>query len=363
MAAGSESRTEKASPKKRKDERKKGNIYKSQDIGNAVTILVAFVVLDKLFPRIYAYLGQNLFKYITAIRTTTELTVESAVDIFADCCLVILYTAGPLILILLIVGVLATGAQTKFLFSMQSLKPKFSRLNPLSGIKKMVSIRAVVELLKSILKAAIIGGVIYSYYQSIASDIIRLMSMDIMSAVVFVLQSVNSLVIKLSIAFIAISIFDYLYQWWEYERNIKMTKQEVKEEYKQTEGDPIVRGRIKDAQRKMSQQRMMQNIPSADVIIRNPTHFAIALQYDAEKNTAPMVVAKGQDYVALKIIEEAEKYKIPMIEDKPLARALYAEVELGREIPSQYYTATAEILAWVYSLKAQQVNTKPVLKS
>ncbi len=353
LAAGSESKTEKASPKRRKDERKKGNVYKSQDVVNALTILVAFVALDKLLPYIYKYMSQNMYKYLTSIKTVTEITVDSAMDIFKDCCLALVYTAGPLMLILLLVGVLATGAQTKFLFSKEALKPKFSHLNPISGIKKMFSLRAVVELLKSIIKAAIIGAVIYSYYKSIATDVVKLMSLDIMSAVSFVLKSVYSLVIKLSIAFIAISIFDYLYQWWEYERNIKMTKQEVKEEYKQTEGDPVVRGRIKDAQRKMSQQRMMQQVPEADVIVRNPTHFAVALKYNTEMNSAPVVVAKGQDFVALRIIEEAEKYKIPMIEDRPLARALYSEVELGREIPPEYYTATAEILAWVYSLKKE----------
>ncbi|MEG1436684.1 MAG: flagellar biosynthesis protein FlhB [Oscillospiraceae bacterium] len=353
MAAGGESKTEKASPKKRKDERKKGNVYKSQDIVNALTILAAFVGLDLMFPKIFQYMSQNMYKYLTSIKTVTELTVDSAVDIFKDCCLSVVYTAGPLILILLIVGVIATGAQTKFLFSADALKPKFSKINPISGLKKIISLRSIVELFKSIIKAVIIGAVIYSYFKSIAADTVKQMSLDVLSATVFVLQSVYSLVIKLSIAFIAISVIDYLYQWWEYERNIKMTKQEVKEEYKQTEGDPIIRSRIKDAQRKISQQRMMQQVPNADVIVRNPTHFAVALQYNIEMNSAPIVLAKGQDFVAFRIIEEAEKYDIPMIEDKPLARALFSEVEIGREIPPQYYTATAEILAWVYSLKKE----------
>lgn len=353
MAEGSESKTEKASPKKRKDERKKGNIFKSQDIINAFTILAVFAFMNKFLAFIYEYLGRVMSKYVNSIDSITEITKQSALTTLKDCFLALAITAGPLILICMFVGVIATGAQTKFLFSKEALKPKFSKLNPIKGMKRIISLRAVVELLKSVIKAVIIGGVIYSFYKDIAADTVRLMSMDLLNGVVFVLKSTYSLIIKLSMAFVAISIFDYMYQWWEYERNIKMTKKEVKEEYKQTEGDPIVRSRIKEAQRKMSQQRMMQNVPEADVIIRNPTHFAIALKYDIDNNSAPIVVAKGQDLIAFRIIEEAEKYDIPMLEDKPLARALYKEVEIGREIPPEYYTAIAEILAWVYSLKKE----------
>ena len=353
MPADSESRTEKASPKKREDERKKGNVYKSQDVVNAFSILAIFVLLDKTMPNIYRYMSQVIYKYFAAIETVSDITTKFAISTLWDCFIALAVTAGPIILTALVVGVLASGVQTKFAFSKEALKPKLSKLSPLKGIKKIISLRSVVELLKSIVKAVIIGFVIYSSYKSISGDIVKLMSMDIFNSVVFVLQAVYKLVIRLSIAFIAIAVFDYLYQWWEYERNIKMTKQEVKEEYKQTEGDPVTRGRIKEAQRKISQQRMMQQVPEADVIVRNPTHFAIALKYDIEKNTAPIVVAKGQDFVALRIIEEAEKYSIPTMEDKPLARALYREVEIGREIPPQYYTATAEVLAWVYSLKKE----------
>lgn len=353
MAEGSESKTEKASPKKRKDERKKGNIFKSQDIVNAATVLAVFVVMNKFFPYIYEYLGRVMAKYFNSVGSMSEITKQSALIIIRDCFLSLVIIAGPLIIICLLVSVIATGAQTKFLFSKEALKPKLSKISPLKGIKRIISLRAVVELVKSVIKAVIIGAVIYSFYKDIASDTVRLMSMDLMSGVVFVLKSTYSLILKLSMAFVAISIFDYAYQWWEYERNIKMTKQEVKEEYKQLEGDPIIRQRIKEAQRKMSQQRMMQSVPEADVIVRNPTHFAVALKYDIDLNIAPLVVAKGQDYVAFRIIEEAQKHKIPMLEDKPLARALYKEVEIGKEVPPQYYTAIAEILAWVYSLKKE----------
>jgi flagellar biosynthetic protein FlhB len=191
----------------------------------------------------------------------------------------------------------------------------------------------------------------YSEFQKIVVYFTQLMYEDVMQATSFILNSIMDIVIQISLAFAVIAAFDYLYQWWEYERNIKMTKQEIKDEYKQIEGDPMIKGQIKDRQRRMAQQRMMQKVPTADVIIRNPTHFAVALKYDAEKNGAPVVVAKGQDYVALKIIEIAEQYHIPMTENKPLARALYSSVKVGREIPPEFYVVLAEIMAWVYSLK------------
>ena len=188
---------------------------------------------------------------------------------------------------------------------------------------------------------------------NIAKYFTKLMFEDIFDAVIFIMNSIMDIVIQLSMVFILIAAFDYLYQWWEYERNIKMSKQEIKEEYKQMEGDPQIKGQIKERQRKISMQRMMQQVPTADVIVRNPTHFAVALKYDIEKNSAPIVVAKGQDYMALKIIEIAEQNKIPMTENVQLARALYKSVEVNREIPEEYYVILAEIMAWVYSLKKE----------
>lgn len=348
-----ESKTEKATPKKRKDERKKGNVFQSQDIVNAFSILAAFFVLKKLLPYIFHYMENVLRNYFGSIGTVSELTQTIANSTVKDMCVATVVTAGPLMLTCMIVGVVAAGAQTKFMFSKKALKPKWERISPLKGIKRIISLRAVFELVKSIVKATIIGVVIYDFYKDIANDVIKLMSVDLLSGIVFTLKSIYSMIMKLSIAFIAIAILDYLYQWWEYERNMKMTKHEVKEEFKQTEGDPLIHSRIKEAQRKMSQQRMMQEVPQADVIIRNPTHFAIALKYDLDQNNAPVVVAKGQDFTALKIVEIAEKNNVPMLEDRPLARALYKEVEIGWEVPPQYYSAIAEILAWVYSLKKE----------
>jgi len=268
-----------------------------------------------------------------------------------DIAKVVASVSGLMITAVILVGIILTGAQTRFIFSKEAFKFKFSKLNPLSGIKKMFSLRSLIEILKNIIKIIIIGIVIYNVIIKNLKFIPKLMYFDIMSAVKFVFDVIMSAVNSVIIYFVAISLIDYIYQWWEYEKNIKMTKQEVKDEFKNTEGNPEIKGKIKEKQRRISMMRMMQQVPNADVIIRNPTHYAIAVKYDENSSRAPVVIAKGQDNVALKIIQKAVDSKIHIIENKPLARALYSKVELNHEIPVEYYEPIAEILAWVYKLK------------
>lgn len=352
MAADS-SKTEKATPKKREDERKKGNIFQSSDVVSALSILALFLVLKMAVPFMYHYLSMFLSKYIAYIKTVRALSSEFAMDVAKDALIALFLLAGPVMLTAIAVGVIAAGAQTRFKISKENLKIKFSRISPIQGMKRLFSLRSITELIKAMLKISIIFYILYSSFMNIAKYFTKLMFEDIFDAVIFIMNSIMDIVIQLSMVFILIAAFDYLYQWWEYERNIKMSKQEIKEEYKQMEGDPQIKGQIKERQRKISMQRMMQQVPTADVIVRNPTHFAVALKYDIEKNSAPIVVAKGQDYMALKIIEIAEQNKIPMTENVQLARALYKSVEVNREIPEEYYVILAEIMAWVYSLKKE----------
>lgn len=349
-----ENKTEQATPKKRRDERKKGNIFQSRDIVNAFYILAIFYTLKIFFPFIYDTLAKILMKYVTYIKEFDEITQNSAIIILKDCAVTILFAAGPVMLVSIAISIILSGVQTRFLISRENIKMKFSRISPLQGIKKIISIRSFVELLKSILKVVIIGYVFYSQFQFITQNAIKLTAVDIMQAIYFILDAIMGVVIKLSLIFMGIAFFDYFYQRWEYEKNIKMTKQEVKEEYKQTEGDPQIKSKIKETQRKMAMNRMMQQVPKADVIIRNPTHFAVALKYTVELNSAPIVVAKGQDHVALKIIEIAENNKVPIMSNKPLARSIYAEVEINHEIPPEFYSVMAEVMAWVYSLKMER---------
>lgn len=345
------SKTEKATPKKRQDERKKGNIFQSADIISAVTLLTIFLVLRIFVPGYYEYMQMFMTRYFTYGQSIDMLTPSQVIDIAKDCVSAVFTLAGPIMLTSIVIAVIGTAAQTKLKFSREKIKFKFSNISPLQGIKRIFSLRSIVELVKSVVKIVILTYILYSALINMSHEFPKLMYAEVYQSVVFILQSILSLVIQLSIAFIAISALDYLYQWWEYERNIRMSKQDIKEEYKQMEGDPHVKGQQRERRRKMSMQRMMQQVPTADVIVRNPTHFAVALRYDIEKDVAPIVVAKGKDYVALRILAVAEQNQIPMTENKALARALYSEVEVNGQIPSQYYVVLAEIMAWVYSMK------------
>lgn len=360
MSSGAEGKTEKATPKKRRDERKKGNIFQSRDIVNVVSVLAIFFTMKLILPFIFSYLENMLLKYMGWIKYTDVMSESFSMDLLRDGVITLLLLAGPIMLIAMAVGIIASGVQTKFTFSKEHLKLKLSKLNPFAGIKRMFSIRSTVELIKSLLKVTVISYVLYSGIRGIITQFSMLLSVSVLSGVSFILNSIFDIVLKVTLVFAVIAFFDYLYQWWEYEKSIRMSKQDMKEEYKHTEGDPQIKGKIRERQRQMAMRRMMQNVPSADVIIKNPTHFAVALKYESGKNRAPVVVAKGQDFTALKILQIAEQYRIPTKEDKTLARALYHTVEIDKEIPSEFYAAMAEILAWVFTLKKQKGGTQRV---
>lgn len=344
-------KTEKASPKKRRDERKKGNIFQSKDVVTVGVIAISFYILKLWMPYIYRFTRASLLKYISMMETTIEFNNSFIVQMFQDITLAIFGSTGVLMIAVVTVTIILTGAQTKFLVSKDSIKFKLSKLNPLSGLKKMFSLRAVVDLIKNLIKISILGNVIYSSISKNMYEVPRLMSMDLNAGLSFIITTIMSMVNSIIIAFVAISAFDFLYQWWEYEKNIKMSKQDLKEEYKQQEGDPQLKSKIKEKQRAISMTRMMQQVPQADVIIRNPTHFAIAIKYDINSDRAPIVLAKGQDNIAMKIIEIAMENNINMVENKPLARTLYNNAEINKEIPLEFYEPIAEVLAWVYKLK------------
>lgn len=351
--ASAEEKTEKATPKKRRDERKKGNLFQSTDVVTALSILSVFLVLRLIFPYFYRSMSNLIIQYFAYAGTTNSLSRTFAEDINRNGWATILLLAGPVMVVSAAVAVLAVGMQTKFKFSHEKIKFKLSNISPLQGVKRLFSLRSVVEVLKASVKIAIIGYLLFLKIRDIAVQCANMAENDIVQSSVLVLDDIMELVIEMSIVFLGIAALDYFYQWWEYERNIKMTKQELKEEYKELEGNPEIKGRIRQVQKSMSQQRMMQKVPTADVIVRNPTHIAVALRYDPEKDEAPVVVAKGQDYVAFRILAVAEQYHIPMKENKPLARALYAAVDLNQEIPPEFYTALAEIMAWVFRMKKE----------
>ena len=350
-------KTEKATPKKRKDERKKGNVFLSRDAVTAVSLIASFYALKIFAPSIFTNVQDLVRRYISLAGTKEVFLASDISTIFTDLGLVFLKTAMPLVGVSVLVAVIVTMAQTKMLFSTKAFAPKFSRINPLNGIKKMFSIRAIVELLKSLLKIVVLLYMVYTVLIDEVTTLPMLINMTPVSAINRTGEIIMDVVLKSGIAFVFLAAADYLYQWWDYEKNMKMSKQEIKDEYKQIEGNPQIKGRQRNIAQQRSRQRMMQNVPEADVVIRNPTHFAVALKFDRDKDRAPRVVAKGMDQLALRIVKVAEENDVYVTEDRPLARALYDAVEVGDEIPEEFYKAIAKILAFVYNLKEKNKKT------
>ncbi len=267
----------------------------------------------------------------------------------------LLYLA-PFLLVALIVGLTTEIVQVKWKPTAKPLQPKLSKFNPINGFKKIVSLQSLAELLKSILKILIIGYIAYSTLHDKWSTILILLDIPLMQSIGTVGNIVINLGIKIAAFYLIIAFADYAFQRWKFREDMKMTKQEVKDEYKNTEGDPQIKGRQKQKMMESSRRRMMQNVPQADVVITNPTHIAVAILYDNTKDEAPRVIAKGEDYLALKIKETAKDSGVPIVENKPLARALYATVEIDEIIPPELYQAVAEILAVVYTQKNKAVS-------
>lgn len=341
-------KTEKATPKKRKDERKKGNIFLSQDTVTVVSLAGIFYLLKGIFPMIYESMRAFLVQMIDGVSGISSLQGVMSKSLAKEIILILIKTVLPLILTTAVVAILVTGVQTRFLFSSHKIKPKFSNLNPLNGIRKIFAARNLVELIKNILKFIVIGIVVYQVLKSEIGNSSRTLDMSVVQATSWMLSVVMKMIPKVLLAFVAIAFLDFLYQRWEYERQMKMTKEEIKEEFKMTEGNPEIKGKIKSLQQQRARNRMMQAVPQADVIIRNPTHYAVALQYDLNKNPAPVVIAKGQDAVALRIVEVAKEHGVMVVENKPLARGIYATTKLNQEISPDYYGMVAEILVEVY---------------
>ena len=297
---------------------------------------------------IYESMRAFLVQMIDGVSGISSLQGVMSKSLVKEIILILIKTVLPLIITTAVVAILVTGVQTRFLFSSHKIKPKFSNLNPLNGIRKMFAARNLVELIKNILKFIVIGIVVYQVLKSEIGNSSRTLDMSVIQATSWMLSVVMKMIPKVLLAFVAIAFLDFLYQRWEYERQMKMTKEEIKEEFKMTEGNPEIKGKIKSLQQQRARNRMMQAVPQADVIIRNPTHYAVALQYDLNKNPAPVVIAKGQDAVALRIVEVAKEHGVMVVENKPLARGIYATTKLNQEISPDYYGMVAEILVEVY---------------
>ncbi len=356
MAESSGEKTEQPTGKKLDDARKEGNVPQSKEVTIAITMVVSFYAFKMLYPLASSQVTGVLTDQIKSVSEVQTLDDSFLQTLFVRLGLKYAIASFPIILIVGIAGAIITLAQTKLLVNFKSLKPKFDRMNPIQGIKKLFSLKGFIEVLKSLLKIIVLIVIIYICIKDKLNILPKLIDSTIEDVAHFTGNVISDIINKVLIAFAAIAVGDYMYQRYSYIKNLRMTKQEVKEEYKNIEGDPQIKGRIKQKQREMANQRMMQDVPSADVVIKNPTHFAVALKYDRENNGAPFVIAKGQDRVALRIIEIAENSDVAVVENIPLARALYAAVDIGMEIPKEFYNPVAEILAHIYSRDKKDLN-------
>lgn len=347
-------KTQKATPKRRQDARKKGQVFKSQELVQALLLLSFVAVLKFWVPLMVNQLAQ-VFYYVAGL--STDWTARQIAALAPNVMLLIVKAVWPVILTAMAVGVGVNYFQVRSLFTTETIKPQLSRISPVSGLKRMFGVRGWVELAKSLLKVTAIGYFLYAAVRDNMELFPVLQRVDVVQSFVLVGKIVIDLALKIALAFLGLAVLDMFYQRWDFEKNLKMSHDEIKEEFKQTEGNPEVRSEIKRRQRAMAMRRMMQDLEKADVVVTNPTHFAVALKYDAKQNAAPYVVAKGQDYVALRIKEMAKEYGIVIMENRPLARALYAQVEIGQAIPMDMYKAVAEVLAFVYRLKKRRHTT------
>lgn len=314
------------------------------------TLIVSYAMLRLLGPT-FVEQTSRFIQYCMSEAVLTEMNFQEVLqELLRQSGMVLALTVGIFTLAVIITSIAATFAQTGMLVSAEPLKPKFSKINPIQGFKRLFSLRSVIETVKGILKIVVLLWIVYSNLMSLIEQNHKYLYTDLSSSISHTYDSILKMIFQIIIAFTAVAAADYLYQWWDYEQQLRMSKQEIKEEYKQTEGDPQIKGKIKERQQQMARMRMMQQVPQADVVIKNPTHYAVALRYRPETDNAPIVLAMGQDELALRIIQVAEENKVAVVENIPLARALYAGAELGREIPPEFYGAVAEILVYIFRL-------------
>lgn len=348
-AAGQE-KTEAPTQKKREDARKEGRVAMSKEIPSAALLgafLLYFLVAGS------ASLEQMEKFWVTGFRgiIAPDITIESVYFGLRSTIWVVALVVAGLFSLMLLVALMSSVAQVGVQFT--GLKFQGNRLSPFQGMKRIFSYNGLAELLKGLFKMAMIGYITYVSIESVIAELLSLGTMPLGGIFTFNIDLITGLFGRVAVAMVVLALFDYLFQRWNFDQNLKMTKQELKEEMKQTEGDPQLRSRVRAIQRETSRARMMQNVPKADVVVTNPTHYAVALEYDREIMTAPRVTAKGADLIAERIKEIARENNISIVENATVAREIYRLVDIGQEVPEDFFRAVAEILAYVYRVKGK----------
>ncbi len=357
----SSEKTEEATPKRREEQRKKGNISKSQDLSAALTLSVGVGLLVFLSQKIIEDL-KSLCYYTFTHLNPKYIETQDIIGLLAPYAIAAGKIILPFLLTLMILGAVVVRMQVGSLFAVEKLKPDASKLGPssiLQGLKKLFNpfeTKNIVELAKNILKVIVVGSCGYSVLNSRQDELFALVGVDIVSAFMLLGSILVQMLTNMCVVMLIIGLIDKKYQDYMFDKSIKMSKQEIKDEWKNIDGDPHIKAKIKAAQMRLVTQKMVTAVPTADVVVTNPTHFAVAIKYDRLKSPAPMVVAKGVDYMAFKIREIAQSNNIPIVENKPLARSLYKLVPVDGIIPADLYVAVAEVLAYVYNKNKSGIN-------
>lgn len=345
-------KTEPATSKKLNDIRKEGQVAKSKELITAVSLMSLFIILKIYLSK----LGTGLIDVYTQVYNSISkvvddsyngLPIRTAGSVMQQVIIDMIKLVIPILLVAIVIAILGNMLQQKWMVTAKPLQPKFSKISPINGFKRMFSVRQLVELIKSIAMISIIMIVVYNTVKSKMNILLTFYDVGLNTALSTIGSIIIDLGIKISAVFLIVGFADLFYQRIKFKNDNMMTKQEIKDEFKNTEGDPQVKGQIKRRMQEVSRRRMMQQLPEADVVITNPTHFAVALKYEPDAGKAPVVIAKGADYLAFQIKDKAKEYNIAIVENKPLARILYHNIDIGMEIPPELYQAVAEILAVV----------------
>lgn len=345
------SRTESATPKRREEARQKGNIPRSKELASAVILLGGFSVLYFTSGHIVRSM-EDMIRLFFTMKPSQLDTLQGLTTVLSGVVVRSALVLAPVFGVVVLCAAGANLAQVGFVFTTEPLTPSFDKLNPVAGLQRMFSSQSLVELVKSFVKIALVGWIAFRIIRREMPVLPSIIEQSPQEIVAYLAQISSTLLIHCGTSLLVLAAADYAFQRWSFEKSIRMTKQEVKEEMKDMEGDPAVKGRIRSLQREAARRRIMQEVPKADVIITNPTHYAVALRYERGSLGAPKVTAKGADLLARRMREIAAEHGVPVVERPPLARALYANVDEGQEIPEEFYRAVAEVLAYVYRLKA-----------
>jgi len=344
-------KTEVPTEKKRRESREEGQVAFSKELSSAALLAGIVLTLVATSPIILDAMRQLMSQIFRDLAQRKELSIDIIFTLSGEILSIILPAFAPFAAVIIFAGIFASVLQVGVQITFKAISPKFNKISPLTGLKRLFSSQSLADFLKSMAKLIIVGFVGYLTYIEKITELNGLSVSTPESILIYNFTVVAEVAGKIVLALVVIAIFDYFYQRWHHEQQLMMTKQEVKDETKQTEGDPQLKARIRQIQREMSNARMMQEVPKADAVIVNPTHFSVAILYDRDVMTAPEVIAKGADHLALRMRTVARENNVPILERPELARDLYANVEIGDDIPERFYKAIAEILAFVYRLR------------